>query len=174
MKTKKMIVTALLIACSFIGANLKMMGTIAFDSMPGFLGALLLGPFWGALIGAAGHFLTALLSGFILTLPIHLEIMCIMAVAMSAFGLIYRKLAGKGSKALHAPVAAGIAAIFLNGPASVALLSPQLLPVMGKAGLVTLAWILTAAATLNVAAALLLFRLLNNKLKLLGVHDDEN
>jgi uncharacterized membrane protein len=28
--------------------------------MPGFLGALILGPFYGGLIGAIGHFLTAL------------------------------------------------------------------------------------------------------------------
>jgi hypothetical protein len=44
MKTKKIVLAALLIALSFIGANIKIMGSIAFDSMPGFLGALILSP----------------------------------------------------------------------------------------------------------------------------------
>ncbi|WP_422699798.1 ECF transporter S component [Dendrosporobacter quercicolus] len=170
MNIKKMIAAALLIALSFIGANLKIMGTIAFDSMPGFLGALLLGPVWGALIGAAGHFLTALFAGFVLTLPVHLEIMGIMAGATAAFGAIYRRLAGK-RKGLSggAALTAAFAAVLINGPAGIAVLSVQLLPVLGKAGLLTLTGVLSAAAALNIAAALLLYHLLLGKLDIAGI-----
>lgn len=175
MNIKKMILAALLIALSFIGANLKVMGTIAFDSMPGFLGALLLGPAWGALIGAAGHFLTALLAGFVLTLPVHLEIMGIMAVAAAVFGAVYRRLAGK-RKGLSgtAALTAALAAVVMNGPAGIAVLSFQLLPVLGKAGLLTLTWVLSAVAALNIAAALLLYHLLTAKLALTGIGHEEN
>ena len=35
-----MVVSALLVALSFVGADIKIMNTIAFDSMPGFFAAL--------------------------------------------------------------------------------------------------------------------------------------
>lgn len=171
--SRKMVLAALLIACSYIGANIKIMGTVAFDSMPGFLGALQLGWSWGALIGAAGHFLTALLTGFMLSLPVHLEIMCVMAAAMAVFGAVYRRLAGKGTGLLRAFTAGG-AAVLINGPVGVAVLSPQLLPVMGEAGLVTLVWILSLAAAVNIAVAFSLYRLLNKKLAAMGVRYDKN
>lgn len=59
MKLRNLILTALFVALSFVGANMKIVGSIAFDSMPGFLGALILGPLYGAAIGSIGHFLTA-------------------------------------------------------------------------------------------------------------------
>ena len=45
--TKQLVFTALLIALSFIGAQLKVFGTIAFDSLPAFLGTFLLARFTG-------------------------------------------------------------------------------------------------------------------------------
>ena len=70
--TVKLVYISTLIAISFIGSLIKIQGTIALDSMAGFFAALFLGPLSGALVGSMGHLLTALTSGFPLTLPIHL------------------------------------------------------------------------------------------------------
>ncbi|WP_369473051.1 hypothetical protein [Secundilactobacillus kimchicus] len=40
---KRLVLAAMFLALCVIGANLKMMGSIAFDSMPAFLGAILMG-----------------------------------------------------------------------------------------------------------------------------------
>lgn len=45
-----------LIALSAVGALIKISGTIALDSMPGFFAALFLGPSAGAIVGGLGHF----------------------------------------------------------------------------------------------------------------------
>jgi uncharacterized membrane protein len=85
----------MLIALCFVGSNIKIFGTIAFDSMPAFLGALLLGPWYGALLGAAGHFLTALTSGFPLTIPVHIVLMVAMALTMFFFNITQKSLEKK-------------------------------------------------------------------------------
>lgn len=50
-----------------IGANIKLMGSVAFDAAPAFIGTLLLGPMYGAVLGIFGHLTSALLAGFPLT-----------------------------------------------------------------------------------------------------------
>ena len=96
MKIKPLVISAMLVAVSFIGANIKLMNTVAFDSMPGFFASIFLGPVYGAVIAAMGHFFTAMLSGFPLSLPVHILIMLDMAVTMLIFGNIYSKLIKKG------------------------------------------------------------------------------
>lgn len=92
MKLKKLIYSAMLIALCFVGANIKIFGSIAFDSLPAFLGALLLGPWYGALLGAGGHFLTAVTSGFPYTVPVHMITMVSMAITMFVFSLVQKGL----------------------------------------------------------------------------------
>jgi hypothetical protein len=97
-----MIKIALLIALSVVGSFIKIpspVGTIAFDSLPGFVGAVLLGIWPGAVIGALGHLTTALSAGFPLTIPVHL--------------LIARN-----------KIIAILLAVIINAPLSLALLSP--------------------------------------------------
>jgi len=163
MKTKKLVITALFIALSFIGANLKIMNTIAFDSMPGFLGAILFGPVYGALIGAIGHFLTALISGFPMSLPVHLIIMLGMAVTMLAFGYVYRYLSGKNY--LAAVILSLIVGVLINGPLLLAVLAPLLIPALGKPAYIALFPILSLAAFLNILLALLISKALPKKYK---------
>ena len=67
--TKKLVLTALFIGLSVVGANIKVMGSIAFDALPAFLAALMLGPLWRAAVGAPGPLLPAPQPGLPLTFP---------------------------------------------------------------------------------------------------------
>jgi len=164
MKSRKLSITAMLVALSFIGANVKIMGTIAFDSMPAFLAALYLGSGYGAAVGALGHFFTALLSGFPLSLPVHIIIMIDMVVTMIVFGNIYKKYIETNDEKLKAIIMAGIAGVLVNGPGSMLLLLPFLLPMMGAAGILIYLPILSAAAACNILLAYMLYRVLAKRL----------
>ena len=159
MNTRKIILVALFIALSFIGANFKVMNSIAFDSMPGFLGALMLGPVYGAIIGAVGHFLTAFTSGFYLSLPVHMIIMVTMAITMYVFGIVYRSLL-KRSRTLSI-VASSLAAVLINGPITIFLL----IPILGK-GMLAMIPILSGVAFLNVFIGHSVYKLLPKRLKI--------
>ena len=163
MKTKKLVLTGLFIALSFVGANIKIMGTIAFDSMPGFLGAIILGPFYGALIGALGHFLTALTSGFPLSLPVHLITMVGMGVTMLVFGFIFRYFSKKNYAV--ASILSLIAAVLINGPLLLIILAPLLIPVMGKTALIAMVPVLSGVAALNIIVALGIYKILPARYK---------
>ncbi|MDO5707960.1 MAG: ECF transporter S component [Andreesenia angusta] len=104
-KSKKNAYVGILIALSFIGSMIKIQNSIAFDSTPAFLGALLISPQIGGLIGLIGHLISAALSGFSLTLPMHIIISLEMFVFTYIFGILY-----KINKIL-----AGIVLVLLNG-----------------------------------------------------------
>jgi uncharacterized membrane protein len=160
MKTRKLVLTALFIALSFVGANIKVMGSIAFDSMPGFLGTLMLGPVYGAIIGAAGHFLTALLSGFPMTIPVHMVIMVGMAITMAAFGFVYNKFSEKK----YGTIIAIITAILINGPILLLMVTPLLLPVMGISGILVLLPTLTGVSAINVILGVVVYKAILSRL----------
>jgi uncharacterized membrane protein len=163
MKTRKLVLTALFIALSFVGANLKIMDTIAFDSMPGFLGSIILGPIYGALIGVLGHFLTAVTSGFPFTVPVHLVTMLGMGVTMLAFGFIFKHFSSKNY--ILAVVLSLIVAVVINGPLLLLVESPLLIPMMGKAGVIALIPVLSGVAALNVIIAQGIYKYLPHKYK---------
>jgi uncharacterized membrane protein len=165
MKTKKLVLTALFIALSFVGAMIKVPGTtIAFDSMPGLLGAILLGPLYGALIGALGHFLTAVTSGFPLTIPVHLILMVGMGITMFIFGNVFNYFFSKSYRL--AVVISLIVAVLINGPLLTLALSPLLIPVFGKTGLFGMIPVLSGIAALNVIMAQCIYRFLPARYKL--------
>jgi uncharacterized membrane protein len=159
MKIRNLLITALFIALSFIGANIKILGSIAFDSMPAFLGALILGPVYGALIGAIGHFLTAAISGFYLTLPVHLIIMVDMAVTMVAFGVMH-KVFSKKSKNISI-IASSVAGLIINGPIA----AFSIMPILGKAVIFALLPMLCLVTFLNIAAAHIIYKFLPENIK---------
>ena len=160
MKTKKLVITALFIALSFIGANIKIMDTIAFDAMPGFLGALIVGPVYGAFIGAIGHFLTALTSGFPFTIPVHLIIMLGMAVTMLVFGSVYKYFSKKNYGV--AVILSLILGVIINGP----LLLVVLIPILGKAVCIGMLPVLSLAAGINIIIAQGIYKLLPEKYRI--------
>ena len=158
MKVKKLVTIALLIAISFIGANLFFPGTtIAFDSMPAFFAALFISPVAGALVGAIGHFFTSFLKGFPMSLPIHLIIMGTMALTMIAFGYTYKIV--KGGEGVKLALAAAVGVI-VNAPVSLYFVSLM----MGK-GIFVLLPILSLGAFLNVLVAILLFKAIKRSAK---------
>lgn len=163
MKTRKLVLTALFVALCFIGANIKIMGSIAFDSMPAFLAAIMLGPVYGAIVGALGHFLTALTSGFPLTLPVHLITMAAMALTMAAFAIVYKTFLNRNK--VVAIVLSIIVAVIINGPLALLALTPLLLPMMGKAGILGLAPILSGLSAINAIIAILVYNFLPRSLK---------
>ncbi len=136
------------IALSVAGAFLKPFGnSIAFDSMPAFLAASMLGPLAGALTGLLGHLISAGISGFPFTLPIHL----IVAVEMAAVMIIYSFF----SKKINIIISAAVAVV-LNGVAATALL----IPILGTPFFVATAGPLTLVAAINVALAVMVHRAL--------------
>jgi uncharacterized membrane protein len=156
LKTQKLVLTALFTALSFVGANFFIPGTtIALDAMPAFLGALWIGPLAGGLIGGLGHFFTALLRGFPLSLPVHAVVMATMALTMAGFGLVYRSVPyGRGVKSLLA-FAVGI---LLNVPFSLYMVSLVIGP-----GIFAMMPLLALGALANILIALILYHLLKGR-----------
>jgi uncharacterized membrane protein len=93
MTSRLLSLLALFSALSAVGAALKIpavVGSVAFDVFPGLLAAALLGSGAGAIVGALGHLLSALISGFPLG-PMHVLIAIEMALLVFLFGVLYKK-----------------------------------------------------------------------------------
>lgn len=156
----KLTYCGMLIGLSAVGAMIKISGSIAFDSMPGFFAALFLGPWAGAIVAGLGHLLTAITSGFPLTLPMHLLLVVEMGLFAYIFGAIYKKRGG---------TIASIVAIALNGPISALIVVPTSiilgLPLNGWALFSVVVLPLTLASAANVLLALLVFKVLNKRIR---------
>lgn len=153
MKTKKLVITALFVALSFAGSYLKIFGTIAFDSLPAFLGSLVLGPAYGAAIGFMGHVFTATLSGFPFGALIHIIIAVAMAFTMFCFGHAYKLLKNKLPQ-IVCFIIAGLVGVALNAPFALSLL----IPFMGMPAVLGLLPVLALASAANVVVAIVIFR----------------
>lgn len=93
MNMRTITVYALLIALCAIGGQIHFgVYSIGFDSSPAFVGALLLGPVAGAVLGALGHLATAASTGFPLSVPIHMAIAIIMAGTGASIGYITKRM----------------------------------------------------------------------------------
>lgn len=157
--TVKLVYIATLIAISFIGSLIKIQGTIALDSMPGFFAALFLGPLPGALVGGIGHLLTSFTSGFPLTVPIHLIVALQMSIVMWIFGIVYKRING---------IIASAIGILLNGIGATVILAPITawmgLPLSGKAFVYAMAGPLTLASAVNIILASIVYKMINSRI----------
>jgi uncharacterized membrane protein len=93
MNIKKLCLIALMIALSAVGASIKIpavVDSVALDALPALLAAALFGVGAGAVTGALGHLLSALIGGFPLG-PMHILIALEMAVLVWIFGILYKK-----------------------------------------------------------------------------------
>ncbi|HBV98044.1 MAG: alpha-ribazole transporter [Peptococcaceae bacterium BICA1-7] len=112
LSVKRIAIMAVFIALSAVGALIKIpspVGTIGLDSAPGYFSAIAFGSVEGAVIIALGHMMTAAVTGFPLTIPIHIFISVQMALWALVFRWVNRKLG---------LIAAVIAGIVLNGVVS--------------------------------------------------------
>ena len=160
-KTKTLVIMALLIGLSFVGANIRIFASIAFDSLPAFLAALMFGPVIGAIIGFIGHLLTAIMSGFPLSMPIHIVIAFSMGITMLGFGYTNKLL--KEAPIIRRFTITGIVGLILNAPFSLAM---TVITTMLLAGRETgmMLWgmlpVLTLAAAANIILSFVLYRAL--------------
>ncbi|MBF7096883.1 ECF transporter S component [Alkalibacter mobilis] len=157
MNTRKLVLIGLFIAISFVGAQIKIVYSIAFDSMPAFAAALLLGPVPGAIVGFLGHMLTSLTSGFPFTIPVHLLI----GVSMGAICWLFGKLNQKVPGFLNAAIAIllnGIGATFISVYAMFIL---GIIPSWNQL-FFSLVGVLTLASTINVLVAVVLDKIIGN------------
>ncbi len=109
---KRIAYISIFIALSAVGAMIKIpspVGTIGFDSSPGYFCALAFGRFEGIAVIAIGHMLTSGIIGFPLGLPLHIFI----AAQMALWALIYR-----GVKNKFGLIAGSVVTILLNGVVS--------------------------------------------------------
>lgn len=159
LSTRKLVLMALFIALSFVGAQIKIFGTIAFDSLPAFLGTFLLGPFYGAIIAIIGHLLTALTSGFPLTIPVHLLISLAMGIAMTATWFAFSFLKKQTNEITALALAVIVAALF-NGPVAQLICSPLLVPILTWPVMVGMMLPLALVGGLNAAIAGVVYKAL--------------
>lgn len=136
---------AILVALSGVGALIKIpspTGTVALDAAPAFLAGAAFSPIEGSIVGALGHLISALTTGFPLGLPVHLLIAVEMAVFVWIFGVVARKV--------NIWVAA-VVGIFLNGVVGAAIM----IPIGGVGMFGALVLPLTVGAVINIVIAVL-------------------
>ncbi len=100
---------AILIALSVVGALIKIpspTGTVALDAVPAYFAALAFHPLEGGIIGAIGHIITAMTTGFPLGVPLHLLVAAEMVVFVWVFGYLARRVN---------VIVAAVVAVILNG-----------------------------------------------------------
>lgn len=146
-KTKNIVLMGIFIALSLVGSYIKVPSpfqSIALDSMPAFLGGMMLGGPQGAVIGFLGHLLTAANAGFYLTIPIHLLIAVIMAITIFVFSVTYQKTN---------VIFTGIVGILLNGVGAPLIMA--FMPQFGWGFFVSITPFLLFASAVNVMIAII-------------------
>lgn len=156
-RLKRIVLAAMLLALCVVGANVKILGSIAFDSLPAFLGAILLGPVFGAFLGVFGHLVSAGLAGFPYTLPVHLVIAVMMGVCMFVFGWIRQRF---GKDKLSVVLIADVIGYVINVPLEVPLMYPFL-----KGTIFALFIPLTIATIVNLAVCEVVYAFLPQRVK---------
>ncbi|WP_309493333.1 ECF transporter S component [Candidatus Hecatella orcuttiae] len=121
-------------------------GTIAFDSFPGYFAALYFGVMDGAVIFAIGHLATSIVHGFPLGFW-HFLIALGMAVVGVVVGIVHKVISR-----VWGFIPATIAGITANTA-----MFPLAVPVMGWAGSLLLVPFLAVASTLNGILAMFIF-----------------
>ena len=160
-KTKKIVFAALFIALAFVGGNIKIMGSIAFDAVPAFLATIVLGWGWGAVVAMIAHMLSAALAGFPLSLPAHLITAVMMGVTMIAFYFTLQACL-KVMKAVPAYILGILVAVIFNCPISLLAVAP----IFSMPVAVSLIPALLPASVLNVALAVIVYQFLPSNYQL--------
>lgn len=145
MKTKKLTLLAILLALSVAGSHIKIFASIALDSFPAFFASMALGPGYGAAIAIFGHFISAFLAGFPLSVPIHIFLMGVMAATMVLYGHAFRKYVPVWPRLatgliVNVVVALGLLLLVLPWPVIAGLFPPLSIGTVLNIGLAELAY----------------------------------
>ena len=141
---------AILVALSAVGALIKIpspTGTVALDSAPAFLAAAAFSPVEGSIVGAIGHLVSALTTGFPLGLPVHLLVAAEMALFVWIFGVVARRVN------IWVAVVVGVV---LNGVVAAAIM----IPIGGTGLFAALLLPLIVGSAINIVVAVLAARAL--------------
>lgn len=145
--------TASLVALSVVGSYIKIpspTGTVALDSLPGFVGALTLGYPEGALIAFLGHILTSMNVGFPLGILVHL----LVAAEMAGIAVSFRFSVKRGGYILGTALGT-----VLNG-----VVAPlTLVPIFGWGFFGGIVVSLLVAAAINLVLACIVHRILTKR-----------
>jgi hypothetical protein len=131
-KNKKMMLAALFIAFSAIGAAVKIpavIGSVAIDSFPALAAAALMGGGAGSVVAGLGHLLSALIGGLPLG-PLHILVAAEMATLVWLYGTLWEKGRRKTASFIFAAgntFAAPLPFLFLMGPGFYLAIVPSLL-----------------------------------------------
>lgn len=153
--TKMTVLLGLFIAMSVIGAYIKIpnpiTNSIALDSLPAYLGTLILGGVPGAIIAFLGHMISAATGGFPLTLPIHLFVGLEMSLIMLIFSYVARRINA---------LAASVIGLILNGICAPA--SLIIIPGFGIAAFTLSLVPLLVASAINILVSSLIYQAIRN------------
>jgi len=159
--TKDLVTTGLMIAMAAVLAQFPIFGSIAFDALPAFLSAAMIGPLLGGIVGFIAHLLVAMFTGFYLSLPLHLLIASMMFISCYVYGKVRQN---------HNRYLAMASGIVMNGPVSLAFISifAQILgmPFSGLIMFTTLVLPLLVASIVNVVLADILYGIIKEKIKI--------
>lgn len=152
---KRIILLALMIALSTVGAYIIIpspIGTVAFDSAPGYLASLLFAGVSGSIVLFLGHLFSAMKNGFPLGM-LHLGI----AVLMGVCGLVFAYLYNKVNSLLGV-----IVVIILNG----IVLDAVLIPFLGYPFFLSMLIPLLLGSAVNVVLAVVIHKILGKRINL--------
>ncbi len=155
MNTKKLVLLALMVALSAVGAYIVLpspIGTVALDSAPGYLSSLLFGSINGSIVLFLGHLLSSLKMGFPLGM-IHLLIAVLMGGCGIAFYYVYKKTN---------IIISSVLVILLNGVVITALL----IPFLGYAFFLSMVSPLLVGSAVNIILAGVLNKILADRIDL--------
>ncbi len=159
--TKDLVTTGLMIAMAAVLAQFPIFGSIAFDAMPAFLSAAMIGPILGGIVGFIAHLLVAMFTGFPFSLPLHLLIAVMMFVSCFIYGKVRQE---------HNRYLAMALAIVMNGPISLAFISILAkilgMPFSGLIMFTSLLLPLLIGATVNIVVADIVYGIIKEKIRI--------
>lgn len=151
---RKLVLIALFVAISYIGALIKLpgpMSTIALDSFAGYLAGLVLGGTYGGFVALIAHLFVSMTSGFPLSVPVHVIISIMMFLSVFSYSKLSKK---------YNIFISSIVGVTING-----LLMPlalMILPFMDKVFLISLIPILVIASLTNIILSNVIYASIKN------------
>lgn len=161
MVVRRLVMAGVLMSLCVVGAQIKVLGSIAFDSFPAFLGGLLLGPNIGAALGIFGHLLSAAIVGFPLSGAVHGITAVMMGISVWIYSKTIAYVCHRGRRRWLAYVLGSVLAYVMINIVALVILYPWL-----KGFVFIIFWPLTLANIANLLLAALVYEALPSGYKM--------